>query len=163
MSELDENDNKLKIDTLFRLADQAWRSFDANRSYEWKMSLALWTALAAFGALLLRHDVGVPLPTGIIKGLATAVIIVIPVLYWMSWTVGGWSLNYFDVENAYKDWNKIRTLIGEPKWDPPLRGRAPKNRIFYDILLVWTNWARVFQMLVTFLLSFVAVIAVWNY
>ena len=81
----------------------------------------------------------------------------------MSWTVGGWSLNYFDVENAYKDWNKIRTLIGEPKWDPPLRGRAPKNRIFYDILLVWTNWARVFQMLVTFLLSFVAVIAVWNY
>ena len=52
MSDLDGDDRKLKIDTLFSLADQVWRSFDTNRAYEWKMGLALWTALGAFGALL---------------------------------------------------------------------------------------------------------------
>lgn len=40
------------LEALEKLRDAAWRSFDARRSYEWKFSVALWSALfAAAGAL----------------------------------------------------------------------------------------------------------------
>lgn len=40
-----------------------YMNFDRRRSYEWKLSLALWTALAAFTALTLRGEIRIEIAT----------------------------------------------------------------------------------------------------
>ena len=45
---------KDKADVLLRLHDTAWANFERRRAYEWKLSLAIWTAIAAFIAICLR-------------------------------------------------------------------------------------------------------------
>lgn len=47
-------DEKEKAHVMLKLLEIAWHNFDRRRSYEWKLSLAIWTALAAFIALSLR-------------------------------------------------------------------------------------------------------------
>ena len=39
-----------------KLFETAWTNFDRRRAYEWKLSLGIWTALAAFIALALREE-----------------------------------------------------------------------------------------------------------
>src|SRR4029077_2702446 len=157
MSEADKAERRLKIETLFKLAEQAWRSFDTNRSYEWKMSVALWTTFGAFAALLLKSDVRVP---ATMMWPVTIAIAAIFCAYWVVWTAGGWRLNYFDVRDAYADLNKVRELIGESNLSAPLRGPAPRNN-FCDIFLVLFNWSRFFQLFVTLILASIIVAAIW--
>ncbi len=40
--------SKARFDALETLRCAAWTSFDSRRGFEWKLALALWTALAAF-------------------------------------------------------------------------------------------------------------------
>jgi len=49
-------DEDKRLDLVTRLLETAWTNFDRRRAYEWKFSLALWTALTAFIALTLRGD-----------------------------------------------------------------------------------------------------------
>jgi hypothetical protein len=158
MSNEDET-NRLKIDTLFRLADQSWRSFDTNRSYEWKMSLALWTVLAAFAALLAKGDVKIQ--SQLFVWFATTGIVLIFLAYWIFWTTGGWRHNYFEVEDTYDLLKRVRWLIGEPPGRAPLEGPKPKDRAS-DVFLAPRNWSRAFQLIVTFILAFVAIVATWS-
>lgn len=50
------SENKNQAEILMRLLEVAWTNFDRRRSYEWKMSLAIWTAIAAFIALYLKGE-----------------------------------------------------------------------------------------------------------
>jgi len=45
---------------LVELLKTSLSSFDTRRSYEWKLSLGVWTAIAAFIAIMLRGDLGAP-------------------------------------------------------------------------------------------------------
>ena len=60
-----------RLEVLTRSCETAWTNFDRRRSYEWKLSLAIWTALTAFVALTLRGDVSSPakLTFGLFAGL----------------------------------------------------------------------------------------------
>jgi len=49
-----EREQETRLNLLVRLLEIAWTNFDRRRSYEWKFSLAIWTALAAFIALSLK-------------------------------------------------------------------------------------------------------------
>lgn len=50
--------NKLKsMEILKGQCDTYWTNFDRRRAYEWKLSLAIWTALAAFIALTLQDKI----------------------------------------------------------------------------------------------------------
>ena len=54
-----------QLEVLARLFEIAWTNFDRRRSYEWKFSISLWTALAAFIALILRKgDIVAPQISG---------------------------------------------------------------------------------------------------
>ena len=35
---------------------QSWDNFERRRNYEWKLSLGVWTAIAAFAGLAFEHD-----------------------------------------------------------------------------------------------------------
>jgi hypothetical protein len=157
MSDGDEAERRLRIDALFLLAKQAWRSFDTNRSYEWKMTASLWATLGAFSALLLKNDVRVPT---IMMWPVTIMVAAIFFAYWAVWTMNGWRLNYFDTRDAYADLNKVRKLIGENELSAPLRGRAPKDD-FCDIFRALSNWSRFFQVFVTLILALITVAAIW--
>lgn len=47
---------KEQTDILMTLSDHAWKSFDARRAYEWKLSLGIWTALAAFSGVIVSSE-----------------------------------------------------------------------------------------------------------
>ncbi len=49
-----------KIEVLISLCEIYWTNFDHRRSYEWKLGLAVWAALTAFIALVLKGDVTSP-------------------------------------------------------------------------------------------------------
>ena len=50
---------KEQADILARIYKEAWLNFDRRRNYEWKLSLGVWTATAAFIALSLGREVEV--------------------------------------------------------------------------------------------------------
>ena len=56
---MSEDDNK-RIEALSQLCEIAWSNFDRRRSYEWKFSIAIWTALTAFIALTLQGKISPP-------------------------------------------------------------------------------------------------------
>jgi hypothetical protein len=50
-------DIETRLDSLEKLRNGAWEEFNNRRTYEWKMSLGIWTALAAFiGLILTSHN-----------------------------------------------------------------------------------------------------------
>jgi len=53
-------DMKAELNALEKLRNGAWEEFNNRRIYEWKMSMGVWTALAAFIALILTGRVKIP-------------------------------------------------------------------------------------------------------
>lgn len=51
------SENEKRPEILMKLLEVAWANFDRRRTYEWKMSLAIWTAIAAFIALYLKGEI----------------------------------------------------------------------------------------------------------
>ena len=55
-------EQKFHLEALKALRDSSFQRWDKRRSYEWQLSISIWTAVAAFCALLLNKD------TAIVKG-----------------------------------------------------------------------------------------------
>jgi hypothetical protein len=55
---MDEN-QKRKFDAISTLRSWAWVSFDRRRDFEWKLSIGVWTALAALIGILLTRDISI--------------------------------------------------------------------------------------------------------
>jgi len=51
------SENEKRSEILMKLFEVAWLNFDRRRTYEWKISLAIWTAIAAFIALYLKGEI----------------------------------------------------------------------------------------------------------
>jgi hypothetical protein len=48
------DDQKRLFDAVHAMREDAWRSFDRRRGFEWKLSFALWSALGAYMAALIK-------------------------------------------------------------------------------------------------------------
>jgi hypothetical protein len=48
------DDQAKRAEVFLRQLEIAWQNLDRRRSYEWKLSLAIWTAIAAFIAITLQ-------------------------------------------------------------------------------------------------------------
>ncbi len=55
---------KFRLDALKALRESAFQRWDKRRSYEWQLSISIWTALAAFSALILNKDSPIPNSAG---------------------------------------------------------------------------------------------------
>ncbi len=67
------------------LREAAWRSFDARRAYEWKLSFGLWTALAlTAGALISREPAKVLHAnwSALVCTIAGAAVVVVVHMWW---------------------------------------------------------------------------------
>jgi len=76
-----ENEKLAKI--WVKLLEVAWTNFDRRRSYEWKMSFAIWTAIAAFIALCLKGEFPkiIPSVAGVALFLAGYFIILVQIIF----------------------------------------------------------------------------------
>lgn len=48
------------IEELNHLADACWKEFDTRRSFEWKVSFGLWTAIGIILGFTLKEDINLP-------------------------------------------------------------------------------------------------------
>lgn len=70
---------KFQLDALKAIRESAFQRYEKRRSYEWRFSISIWTALAAFSGLALNNDfsfhrsawiaIGVIVVGGLISGI----------------------------------------------------------------------------------------------
>jgi len=49
-----------KLQVMLKMAEVYWTNFNRRRGFEWKFSMSIWTALAAFIAISFREGAGMP-------------------------------------------------------------------------------------------------------
>lgn len=152
-----------RVRALLRIADMHWRDFDSRRSYEWKVNFALWTSLGALAGLLLRSEGGISDQMGVV---ASGVVAVIYLVYWVVWSVGTWRRNYHDFQDAHREINSVREIIkNNPNLDRQEDRRIAELPIprysTFDIFLIWLDWSRRAQLIITLLFSGLVIAAIW--
>lgn len=135
-----------KLQALEALWSGARQRFEQRRSYEWKVSLALWTGLALLPVTLLgdsrRLQFTVP-PICLVGTLAAGAAI----LHWI-WLVGLWASYDHDRDRAIEIEGKMVELLQLGIPPNPKRAR-------------WRQWGRLAQPGFTVLLGVVATLAAW--
>lgn len=103
---------KDRIDALLALADARWRDFNTRRSFEWKVTIGLWTAQALFATFVFRTNVkSVSNSQIVFLGAIFAVIIYI---YAFRWTKGIWESNEKNKQDARDYWKLADEALGIP-------------------------------------------------
>jgi hypothetical protein len=149
---------KSEIDFALRMADSRWRSFESRRAYEWRINFALWTGSAAITALLLRG--GAPV-SPLIVGWTVVTACIVFLVYWLGWSVPAWSRGAIDFDEAERHFARanelLRTGLSAARVET-----LPKTNWWSNVWLVWCDWSRLSQFVIT--LTFLAgvVLAVWN-
>ena len=140
----------------------AYQSFNDRRSYEWKLSLAIWTPIAVLVAGLVQpgHEGTFPFK-GIKYGFAATGVGLAIVLLHIYFNNGMARANAIDKDVSLFYAKRMRTVIGlhfDSKLDQKidaLPGR-PKHP-----LTQWTQWGHLTQIGITLLLTLLAVVIVW--
>ena len=92
-----------------------YMNFDRRRSYEWKLSLALWTALAAFTALTLKGEIGIEITSwAIAVGIGAAGIAIVALqLYFLLMIL---KANSLDKEKSWY-YEKALNVLMHTDWE----------------------------------------------
>jgi hypothetical protein len=177
-----------KLDTLIKLSEACWTEFDTRRSYEWKISFGLWTAIGIIIGFALKEDVNHVID----MWLVTLVLVIIMAAY-IWWHIGLRNSNkrdqdkrhaYFKVIHKeidfWPDLNKITDDSLEEDWknrNLNLTERTKNNKkenakqeiseLFHKrpstssgfFLSVWSHG---FQVLITVILLILLWVVLWN-
>jgi hypothetical protein len=132
--------DKDRIDNLFRLAEFSWRDFDTRRSYEWKVSFGLWTALGVLAGTSLRVDIH--LPSKWFTCIAGLILIIVCIVYTCCWTRGLYERQTRNQESAhaYLDIVEAQLKISSPRFiyqPPPPKSRFRSWTIGSQIAFTW--------------------------
>jgi len=148
-------DQKRLFDALHTMREAAWRSFDRRRSFEWKLSFAVWSAMGAYIAALLKLRPA----TGDPALNAASVVVTLSVLgvhaYW-TWGLG--RANKIDQDIAFRYYDvRGREVLGlsEDQLKELLGSRAERVGALTGSPLQWSHLS---QLLVTFILGLTAVL-----
>jgi len=142
------DDQKQKFDMILALRSAAWKSSDARRDAEWRVSLGLWTALGALIGILLSKGFE---PNCAVRYGGVFFSILLVVLHY-SFARGLQNANRYDRDLAdhYDDFLEQEILLPafpaliDPEW-LELKERR-KTRLKDN---VFTNYSHRFQVLVT--------------
>jgi hypothetical protein len=154
---------KNRIEALELLRKSAMERYAWRAQVEWKLCLALWTALAAFsGAVLTGKAL---LHPG--RFVVVVVILLAAPLCWLHWK---WLCGLRDaqrLDNRISFFFRDRIMAIAEEDFPPADEKSPTS-IRQDIENlrakdrdVWSHWSHGFQLLVTILLASGAVATVW--
>lgn len=64
-----------KLETLVSLSESCWSEYNSRRSYEWKVSFGLWTAIGVIAGFALKEGVIIPLNQYWIIGLLISIFL----------------------------------------------------------------------------------------
>jgi hypothetical protein len=154
------SDEKARFDAFETLRQAAWNNFDHRRSYEWKLAISLWTALAAFtGAVITRPtDPALPAVRGSVWLVAVGGLAV--TLIHAYWSYNCKVRNDRDRKLSYLFEEKMCTLLSVSYADVlghfvdahPRRAGSGEG--------LWNYW-HASQVAMTFVLSVGATVATW--
>jgi hypothetical protein len=151
----EDEDRRLKLDALKAIRESAYSRWEKRRAYEWQLSISIWTALAAFSAIVLRRDFPIENKVGVavFVGLFAAVIVGIQTHYlnkMIQGTLGDAEIQRWAEKRIYK------LAFDGNIWDEKEKGYMPEHD-FYRRL---SNYGVVLQVGITLLLAIGAVCAV---
>jgi hypothetical protein len=141
---------KLKIETLLKLAELSWKSMDQRRAYEWKVNLALWPALALFAGAQLRGDI-LHVTNGAYPWIVLFCLLTILAVYVFLWSAGMHKRQGDDIGDAHEYLNLVESEIKLPL----VTRRCQRSKDFKKQSM-WENWSRSTQMAITGLLVILA-------
>jgi hypothetical protein len=75
-------EQKFHLEALKALRDSSFQRWDKRRSYEWQLSISIWTAVAAFCALLLNKDTAIVKGDDVASGVALIGSIIV-IAHWL--------------------------------------------------------------------------------
>lgn len=151
-------EERRRFESLETLRHAAYVSFSDRRSYEWKLSLGIWTALAVLLAGLLQPAQPgevFPVKSPWAWVVATVVAGALAFLH-LCWSEGASRRNNVDVEVADHYASEMQRMLNVPYgealcWEiaclPSRRG--------------WKTWSHLAQISITVLLGIAAVVIVW--
>lgn len=144
---------------IIRLNEVAWMNFDRRRNYEFKMGIAIWTALAAFIALSLREDVQVPAQ---LKEHCCWLLGEIVVLSHAIFLIGAKLARNIDKEIAYFYEDELNKATGvcEPRFQNIQKIKRLKTISRWLGLNGW--WSPIGQLGITQVLILVALLVLWT-
>jgi hypothetical protein len=133
-------ENKDKVDFLFRLEESSWREFNERRSYEWKINFALWAGLGTLSGFSIKENI--QFSWLIWLGLS----LIFFVFLW--WHHGLFIANQINKKSKGIYLDEIRNKIGLDF--PADLNNRPKTAGKY----FFTNWSQGTQIVITFLFLF---------
>ena len=147
-----------RFESIETLRRASYDSFNDRRSYEWKLSLSIWTALALLIAGLVqpaKPDEVFPLsaPWSWVGGLVAAMLLLFFHGYWSN---GAARVNSIDRDAFLHFYQAMQTLLKLP-FDATLQNAIkalPRKQ-------GWKQWSHVVQLLITALLAATAVVIVY--
>ena len=153
-------DEKRLFDALESQRKAHYESFDQRRSYEWKLSFGLWTAMAAFIAALVTKPVepGRPLPvSGCRADWMTGIVAVSIVAVHAMFLIGMRRSNNADRRMSWHFERHMREELLKLPFDEALRRELELLR---ERMARVTNWSDASQLLITLLLAAAGFLAV---
>ncbi len=153
---MDENE-KRRFDAIIELHNSAWRRVTERRTYEWRVAFTLWTAFAAFIAIVVtrmelinQHSVYTVLIG--LGGIGVALCIIHG-----RWLRGlGEAVD--DDRNMAIHYERILQGLSNSEFDTEFRNyldtKLPKQSTF------WGNWSRPNQLFITIVLFITSILAV---
>ena len=150
----DELTTKEKIDALIEISKLHRQRFDARRSYEWKVNLALWPALAVVVAAIAVGKCDQVLNRlTLLSGLG--VLICIFLVYTFVWTRGLSARNAEDRRKAWAFSHEAERLAWPADSDSELpAGPGKESQGGFD----WSQWSQVAITLLFILLIVIAAV-----
>jgi hypothetical protein len=140
-------ENRDKVDFLLKLADVAWRDYSDRRTIEWKVNLALWAGLGAFGGFMFQLQTRPPILVGL---TLTILLVFVFLIYVFFWKAEIQERNTRDLNNANYYWTAA---------DHELGTKPPENRRPLES----SRWrpTHLSQIFVTLLFILLTVLAAW--
>lgn len=147
-----EQNEKRRFDALETLRASAWHSFDTRRTYEWKVAIILWTALASFIVLVISDHV--ELSPKFLTG--TVVLLVVVIVSHYRFAMGVFRANKIDRDVSFQ----VRTLMNEKleiQYTKETRDAIDRTKRFTH---QWLYWSPAMQIGVTLALAIAVVLVV---
>lgn len=148
------DEQKNQFDALEVLRRSAWESLDHRRPFEWKVSIALWTAYAAFiGTTVTGKGTSITTASAWVTGILALLVLA---LHWL-WLRGIYRSYNADKRIVILFRNEMMKKVG-------VEFPEDLEKILKDVRGTWVaffrNWNSVFQFGVTGVLTFAAILVV---
>lgn len=150
---------KDEFDAYMQCADAAWKDMDQRRVYEWKVSFGLWAALGSFAGFVISGRTCLRYP------LVIAVFVLLSIagfLYTFLWMKHIREYGARSLRNAHYFWDLAEDEFGttSPRKQCGDRLRLTSPWKLEEPPTLFTHWASLFQISITWLLIMVALISV---